>query len=170
MDEAALREAYLRKIIARYASHINFSEKKSIPELKALADPKRVDRLRMRLESENHLDYASLCFDFVSGLSNLHVPLAVSFWLDVDDALELSAGDPLDKALMLVALLNSKPLDAFVRVVLLENELQHALVWFSPEGSVHLLDPVHRIRIKDSTLDFAMGQYGQTHQVRKSLY
>ncbi len=170
MDESALREAYLRRIISRYASHINFQEQKSVTELKAMASPAGVAVLSEKLAKPLFADYAESCYSFVSDLENLHVLLPVSFWLTLDDILALRAGDAMDKSVLLLALLNARSAGAFARVVQLEDGLQHALVWFPLEDACWLMDPVHRVSLRAPSMDAVLAAYHATHPVRKSLY
>ncbi|MBI5036534.1 hypothetical protein HZC09_04275 [Candidatus Micrarchaeota archaeon] len=182
MDESEVREAYLRKIIERYKDAVNLQEQKNIAELKALLKPNpAILSLKDKLDREPFEEYARACFAFVSSFDTIHIPLPVSFWLKTEDILELGAGDPMDKAVFLTSLLNLKGAKAFLRVVVLENGMQHALVWFNlsenlgPDADrsappVWLLDPVHNVLLKAGSLEEAFGEYGKTHVIKKSVY
>ena len=160
-----MTEAYLRIIVGRYAEHINMHEQRSIAELRELVSAGRPSLVKL---AEQHATVGS-AFSFVCSLDTLHVSLPVSFWLTVDEMLHLSAGDPLDKARLLCGLLRQQKRPAWLRVVLLESGMQHAVVWLD-EKPVRVFDPVHSLEWSSDSIDAAMSQYPGPHKIQKSVY
>ncbi|MBI5225858.1 hypothetical protein HY994_01295 [Candidatus Micrarchaeota archaeon] len=165
MAEKDVTDSYLRAIIKRYADHINMHEQKSIAELRELVTAGRPSLVKL---SEKHA-VPDAAFSFVCSLDTLHVSLPVSFWLTVDDMLELQAGDPLDKARLLCGLFRQLKKPAWLRVVLLESGLQHGLVWLD-EKPVRVFDPVNAAEWIAESIDAAMLAYPGPNKVQKSLY
>jgi len=165
MAERDVTEAYLRIIIARYADAVNLHEQRSIAELRELVSSGRPSLVKLAAEH----DSVDAAFSFVCSLDTLHVSLPVSFWLTVDEMLQLAAGDPLDKARMLCGVLRQLKRPAWLRVVLLESGLQHAVVWLD-EKPVRVFDPVHSVQWSAESIDAAMTAYPGPHKIQKSVY
>ncbi len=165
MTEHETEDRYLRKIIGRYAEHINLNEQKSILELKALVDPRHPTVAKLALAHPSQKQ----AFGFVSSLESIHVSLPVSFWLSFDEMVELSGGDPFDKSRLLCAMLSALGLKARVRVVMLESKVQHALVWVESQPVV-AMDVVHGFEWSADSIDAALKAYPAEHKVAKSLY
>lgn len=165
MAERDVTESYLRTIIGRYSEHINMHEQRSIAELRELVSPGRPSMVKL---AEQHASVEA-AFSFVCSLDTLHVSLPVSFWLKVDEMLKLQAGDPLDKARLLCGLLRQLKKPAWLRVVLLESGLQHAVVWLD-ESPVRVFDVVHSLEWSADSIDAALQSYPGPHKIQKSLY
>jgi len=165
VGERDVTEGYLRAIIQRYADHINMHEQRSIAELRELVSPGRASLVKL---AETH-GTPEAAFSFVCSLETLHVRLPVSFWLIVDEMLYLGAGDSFDKARLLCGLLRQLKTPAWLRVVLLDGGVQHALVWLD-EKPVKVFDAVHCLQWSAETVDSAIVAYPGPHKIVKSVY
>lgn len=165
MLESELAHRYLLKIVERYKEHVNLNEQKSIPELKSLVSPDQPEAKRLA----EKLGSVQAVFDFVSALDTVHVDVPVSFWLDLEDVVQLGAGDGLDKARLLCAVFLNLGKKAWVRVVRLKQGGQHALVWLD-ESPVRVFDCVHGKTWSADSVERALEKYPGDHEIQKSLY
>ncbi|MBI2445448.1 hypothetical protein HYV43_03615 [Candidatus Micrarchaeota archaeon] len=165
MGERDVTEGYLRAIVQRYADHINLHEQRSITELRELVSPGRPSLVKL---AEKHAT-PEAAFSFVCSLETLHVSLPVSFWLTVDEMLALGAGDPFDKARLLCGLFGQLKKPAWLRVVLLDGGVQHALVWLDGKP-VRAFDAVHCLEWSAPSVEEALQAYPGPHKIQKSVY
>lgn len=185
-----------RLLVERYAEVISQGERKTLPELRSLLNPqdKSVQAVRgLLLEDyalsvskgiegageaflysyEKHFPaLAPRAFEFVRSLRSVNSELSVPFWLSLREVWELRAGDPFDKALFLCSLLLSlgSP-NARVRVLELEGELKHPVVFVEFDNKSWLLDPSQRAPPQQGPLDKTLEyyRYGGKRALR-SLY
>ncbi len=156
-DEPALwkaRAGFYKKIIERYGAAIDEGERKTIPDLKALVDPKdaAVQALRGQfLEKMGCADYSfnkdflafgTGAFGYCQALLRIDSEIEPSFWLRPEEITELGAADAFDRAILLCSLLASGDCEtAKVLVLELEGGSRHPVVTFYHAERAHLLDP-----------------------------
>ena len=162
----ALRAEYYRRIIERYAKVVSFGEEKSIPELKRMVAPGEcVEAKAAELGGERE------ALEFVKALPLLHAKLSVSFWLSPREALELGAGDVMDKAVLLCSLLLAQSANAFLRVIELDEGTKHPVVLVKGERGARVLDAVSGGSFNGSSADVALRQLSfEGKQYARSLY
>jgi len=166
----SLKAAYYKRVIERYAEVISFGEEKSIPELKKLVVP---DECVRKKAAEFPVEgVAEAALDFVQKMPLMHSQLSVSFWLSPSEALELGAGDAMDKAVLLCSLLVAGGIKARVRVLEFEGGFKHAVVLCEKDGSFDLLDSCGSApAMRGKSFDELLAAYSfQGKRVLKSLY
>ncbi len=144
-EEGKIREKLYKLLLDKYADQINLQEQKTITELKELANPKNqavastVSKLKE--ESKSDFEYIKRAHDYISAFPAIHAEIKVLYWLKPEEIISLGAGDELDKAIFLTALLRAgKIRDARVAVSEDENGLKHAFVLIRHENTAFIAD------------------------------
>ncbi len=167
LSATAIRMSAYKRIIERYAAHINASEQKTVPQLKELVRPndsavqktareitsafeaeKKASATGFHESSEFEYEYArdflpcaKRALEFCKSLSPVHADLPVSYWLSPQEILELGAADPLDRAIFFCSLLQAIGCrSARVRMVQFEEGATHPFVLFEFEGKSFVAD------------------------------
>ncbi len=160
-EELELRNQFYKRIIEKYAAMINEYEEKTVPELKSLInrnDPtvqilkkqftaelleekmKRGGSAPEFVFSEDFLFIADKLFSYCKALRHIHANLPVSFWLTMQEVVELRAADPFDRAILLCSLLRAFDAPARIIVLELENNIIHPVVATNFEARAYVLD------------------------------
>ncbi len=145
----------LKLIIERYREQIEMGETKTIPDLRNLVDPnnKAIQQVKETITNDFHpyiyeKDFQSAADKAFSFLKEEigDEALPVDFWLLPEEVLELKVADEMDKAIFLCSLLIALDNET-AKVVVETNGERHALVLYEFNGTYHLMDPVHDLRI-----------------------
>ena len=144
-EEAKIREKLYKLLLGKYSDYINLQEQKTISELKELANPRNQvvasTAEKLRQESKSDFEYIKLAFDYINTFPAIHAPTQVLYWLKPEEIIELGAGEELDKAIFLIALLRAgKISDARVVVSEDANGLKHAFVLIRHGNTAFIAD------------------------------
>jgi hypothetical protein len=155
--------AYYKKVLSRYSEDIAAGEQKTVPELKAMVNPKDPavltlhqgileglglspdgdEQARERFDCERDLGaFSQAALARVRELKTIKADLGVPFWLSPSDVMELGAADSFDRALLLCALLNCAGCtQAKVLVLEVEGSGVHPVVEYPWKQELYVCDP-----------------------------
>jgi myosin heavy subunit len=157
----------LEIVFERYSNLIEEKEVKSPTQLKKLVQPNH----HKIIELTKTYDTPQKAFEFVrDDVTEISPGISATYWLTLDEMLELRAADTEDEAILLCSMLRAMGEDAAVAVIELDNKHAKSLVFMNDR----VLDPGMNMEFDQfngiSTED-ALKQYSfQGHFVKKVLY